>query len=153
MNVDIKNVGKYKALLVNGYLWMMNDENEFLYIEEAVSKCKGNILIAGYGLGLLYERLKDYPNKIDIVEISKDVVDKVGINLRLGDNLIIGDFLKYKFDKKYDTVLVDIWLDWSKETYEKIYKPAIRKAREILNSDGMIWAWGEQEMQRLHGNK
>ncbi len=153
MKVEIQNVGKYKALLVNDELWMMNDENEFLYIEEAVSKCKGgDILIAGYGLGLLYNRLRNWSGKIDLIEISKEVVDKVGIDLRTNDRLLIGDFLRYKFDKKYDAVLVDIWLDWSKETYDNIFIPSMKKAKEILNLDGIIWGWGDHEMQRLHGN-
>ena len=152
MKVEIQNVSKYRALLIDDELWMMDDENEFLYIEEAISKCKGNLLIAGYGLGLLYNRLRDYSGKIDIIEISKEVVDKVGINLREGDDLIINDFLNYNFTKKYDSVLVDIWIDWSKETYHNIFLPAIEKAKQILNLEGVIWAWGEHEMQRFHSN-
>ncbi|MBI2148598.1 hypothetical protein HYU23_02870 [Candidatus Woesearchaeota archaeon] len=155
MKVEVNNIGKYKFLFVNNKLWMSNDENEQLYTNEAISKCKGNVLIVGYGIGLIYNKLKEinYLKKITIVEISKDVIKKVGVKIRENDELIINDFLKNKFEEKYETILLDIWLDWSEKSYKEIFLPSYKKEEKILEKNGIIWAWGEHEMRRFHENK
>lgn len=91
---------------------------------EHVRGAKGDVLIAGMGMGMILLAMQDRPEitSITVIEISQELHDFVRPNLDLNDkvNIIISDIHDYIPDRKFDTVYCDIWNDISANNYEEM---------------------------------
>lgn len=111
------HTGDYVQLYVNGQLMMSDTHMERITNEEFIENAYGRIMIAGLGLGLVLENLR---NKIDSSEVTEiivyekyqDVIDLVAPRFNdLPLEVRLCDILKYKpsKDERYDTIYFDIW--------------------------------------------
>ena len=94
--------------LKNGYCY--NSDTMFLYDFISKFNIKGDVLEVGGGCGVLGLLIKrDFP-KINLTFIEKQKVMAEFIKKNLKENnleaeVIEGDFLEYKFDKKFDFII------------------------------------------------
>ena len=104
-------------------IWMSQTPMECFTLRHSINSAKGKILIAGFGLGWLVNEIskKDNVTHIDVVEFSQELMDwyytqlKQNLNSRI-NNIIIEDFYKfmeYVKTSDYDSILVDIWPNYS----------------------------------------
>lgn len=56
---SLVNAGTYKVLIKDGEIVMSNTQLEITTHQEAIEKAKGNILVAGLGLGMFLTAIKD----------------------------------------------------------------------------------------------
>jgi hypothetical protein len=75
-----------------------------------------SVLIAGLGFGLIPNELSvvNKCSKIDVVEISQEVIDYNTTSGHLPEdiNIIKGDIMSYSTTEKYDLIIVDtVWRD------------------------------------------
>lgn len=128
--------GNYVRLLVNGELVMSDTNMEKRTNSTFCLKAHGDVLIGGLGIGLILLEVQDKPNvrSITIVEKSKDVIDLVGVQLPLKNNvrIINADVFTYKPDMKYNTIYMDIWPSINSDIYENEMKPLIARYRRYL---------------------
>ncbi len=112
--------------------------------KKIAEKARGDVLVAGYGFGILTQFLSNNPrvDSITGVELHKEVIEKCKESGKICGNVIIGDFYSLPEDKKYDCVIGDIWPDIDSK-FLKDYVKFKKKAKKLLKKDGVILAWGK----------
>lgn len=152
--IEILEHKKHRFMWLDKYLWMWDTPQERELQKELAKKSFGNVLVAGYGLGILQKYLLEN-NKVKsiiTVEKYKEVLDKMkGIDKIYG-KIIIEDFYKISENKKFDCVIGDIWPDISKK-FLKDYIKFKNKSNKILKKDGKIIAWGQDYFEYLIDKK
>lgn len=111
--------GKYVRLHIGKQLMMSDTNMEKRTNTEFVNKAHGRVMIAGLGIGLIIENLKDKiksgeVTEIVIIEKYQDVIDLVSPYYSdLPIKYICNDILEYMpaKDEIYDTIYFDIWPD------------------------------------------
>lgn len=106
--------GQFKVLKENGEIWMPNTLMEVTTHQKAIKKAKGNILVAGLGLGMFLKAIKDKKevDKITVIEKSKEVIKLVGKYYQDKKIKIINaDIFQYQTQEKFDFIWLDIWPD------------------------------------------
>jgi hypothetical protein len=114
--VEIHN--NYITLLANNQHWMNNSEYEIESNIDFLLNAKGDVLVAGLGLGFILLPLANVNNvkSITVVEKSKDVISLIGpfVKSRLGDkvNIICDDIFTWEATKPeiFDSIYFDIWM-------------------------------------------
>jgi len=111
--------GEYTFLYRGGTLVMSDTPDEKRDHTEAVLKAKGHCLIAGLGIGMVLNAMaiKKEVERIDVVELSQDVIDLVSGHYEKKFpgkiNFINDSIFDYKPKKnskdKYNVVWFDIW--------------------------------------------
>lgn len=113
----------FPAVLQNGREWMTLMPNETATLENALSRCFGNVVTYGLGLGYFayMASRKDNVNKVTVVEKDKNVIDlftnhllplfpdKDKINIVREDAFYHAEHILPASDTDY--VLADIWHD------------------------------------------
>ncbi|KKL19574.1 hypothetical protein LCGC14_2464100 [marine sediment metagenome] len=115
-----------------------NDHSYFIHIT------KGNILIAGLGIGYVLQEVakKDNVTHITVVEISSEVIQLVWSYYKdkFGDKIEIvnADILEWKPPKgiKYDCAWYDIWNDICLDNYDDMKKLHRKFAKRVMNYQG-----------------
>ena len=115
------SAGDYVKLSVDGVLMMSDTPMERRTNREFIEKAKGNVMIAGLGIGLILENLKPKiksgeVKSIVVYEKFQDVIDLVyPIYSDMPLEVRHEDILTYKPPKgeEYDTIYFDIWPDIS----------------------------------------
>lgn len=145
MKVEILKQYGYHFLWIDGEHWMWDVPVERKIQKSIARQAYGDVLVAGYGLGLVQEYLsknkkvkkivtvEKYP---EIIKVAKETYGK------LYGEVVVKDFYKFRTIKKFDCVIGDIWADITEESladYNKFYK----KARTLVKSNGEILAWGK----------
>lgn len=123
--------GEYIKLIINGQLYMSDTQMERRTNYEFMQEARGDVMIAGLGIGLiiynLIPKIKDGTVKsITVYEKFQDVIDLVEPTIRqqLPDGfdfkVIQADILEYQPPKteKYDTIYFDIWPDISADNHD-----------------------------------
>jgi hypothetical protein len=122
------------------------DHYEFFY------QAKGNVLIAGLGLGMILDAVAKKPEvkHITVVELSKDLIDLVGPTYteRYGKKVLFidADFMTIEPPKgmRYDAVWVDIW-----DTIDADNLPAMAKLqRRWRRFSDWVGFWARREALR-----
>ena len=127
-------------------LWMWDLPEEREAQKQIAEQAFGDVLVAGYGLGLVQELLIENPNvsSVTTVEISPEVLaanQKAGRGLN--GEIVVGDFLSYESDILYDCVVGDIWIDITPRDEDLLtYKKFKEKALSMLKPGGKVLAWG-----------
>lgn len=109
--------GKYVRLSVDGVLMMTDTRMEKLTNVEFCKNANGKVLIAGLGIGLILQNIKNKVKdgtitEIVIIEKCQDVIDLVSpIYSDMPISYICADILEYKPCKEeiFDTIYFDIW--------------------------------------------
>lgn len=115
------SAGEYVKLIVDGVLMMSDTPMERRTNREFIDKAKGDVMIAGLGIGLILENLKPKVESgevksIVIYEKFQDVIDLVyPIYSDMPLEVRYEDILTYKPPRgeEYDTIYFDIWPDIS----------------------------------------
>ena len=117
---------------------MSNTPMEQITHIKAINNARGNILVAGLGLGMYLYNIKDKKNieSITVVEYSDEVIQMVGKYFKEYDKIkIIKDnIFDYIPNIKYDFAFFDIWSDISEENRKdfQILKEKFSEIKEII---------------------
>lgn len=149
--VEIIKQKNHTFLWINDYLWMWDIPVEREYQRQIASKAYGDVLVAGYGLGLVQEYLLKNPSVTSVVTIEK--IPEVITECRkfydtIHGGVEIGDFFDYSEEKRFDCVIGDAWEEILPEflaDYEKFKE----KAGKLVKKDGKILAWGQDYFEHL----
>lgn len=152
--IVLHDIGGDHYLYINGHLWMYNLGEEKKMQKKISDQAYGEVLVVGYGLGIVHQFLKENPNvrSITTVEKYQKVID---INTEVYDlvygEVIIADFHRYTSEKKFDCVIGDIWEDID-EQYLPKYNRFKKRAQKFLKPGGKMLAWGKNYFEFLNQN-
>lgn len=154
--IEIVQYKGHKFMFINGYLWMWDTPQERRLQKELANKAFGDVLVAGYGFGILTKFLLKNPKvkSVTTVEKYKEVIEKMKSLDKIYGKIIINDFYTVSENKKYDCVVGDIWPDIDSK-FLKDYIKFKEKANRLLKKNGksIILAWGKDFFEYLLENK
>jgi len=140
-------------------LWMWNVPNEICAQKQIADQAYGEVLVAGYGLGLVQKLLLENPEVTRVVtcEIEPQVIE---VNKKrygkLWGEIVLCDFCQFSPGKKFDCVIGDIWLDIMPE-YLGDYLDFRKKAKSLVKKRGKILGWGldyfEYKLKKTKGGE
>lgn len=141
-------------MFIDGYLWMWNTPQESELQEDLAKKSFGNVLVAGYGLGILPKFLiKNHRVKsVTTVEKYKEVIEKMKEFGKIYGKVVISDFYNLPENQKFDCIIGDIWPDINAK-FLKDYVKFKSKAQKLLKKNGKILAWGKDYFEFLMKKK
>lgn len=140
---------KYCRLLVNGRVMMTDAEFERSSNSLVISKCRGNALIAGLGIGLILKPFLHRCDSVTVIEKNADVIELIAPRFPTV-KVICEDIFKWTPAKgaKYDTIYFDIWADFCSDDVEAA-KGLQRKFKRYLQANGWIGNWAGEAMKTL----
>lgn len=144
-NVFIRNPlmklegGIYKKLInrIDGVV-MSNTPMERKTHIEAINKAKGNVLVAGLGLGMYLQNIKDKEEvtSITVIEKSKEVIELIAKYFKDCQKIKIinEDIFNYTPDIKFEFAFLDIWSDISEDNLVEfdILREKFKEIPEII---------------------
>jgi len=154
MKVDIIQHKNNKLMFINDDLWMWDTPRERKLQKQLSDKAFGNVLVAGYGLGIVQSFLlkNSRVKSVKTVEKYKDVIEKMKESGKIQGNVTICDFYKFSNGVKYDCIIGDIWEDID-PLFLKDYVKFKKKANTLLKPNGLILAWGKEFYEYLLNKK
>lgn len=162
------------SLQIGREVVMVDDPLNWYGMQDLAKNCKGKVLIAGLGLGLILHALQsnNEVTEIYVIESNKDVIDlmknniptdsrikiihedfwdyidKIGLNRFEDINEKFKEYIKiHKIVGDYDTVLIDIW--WGKGSPEIGREMTILKIKlqaYMPNAKIMIWGICDKDL-------
>jgi hypothetical protein len=137
--------GKYAKLIVNGCLNMSDTRMEHHTNFEVVHQARGNVLLAGLGLGMILHPILKKPEVLSVTVIEKcaDVIALISPTVKHPRLTIIhGDIYEWKPAKgtKFDTIYFDVWSDQSTDDLEDMRKLHMR-FRPYKVKEGWMNSW------------
>ena len=146
-------ISKAKILKQNGNnflwlghdLWMWDIPIERKQQKKIADQAFGDVLVVGYGLGLVQYYLAQNPKVTSLTTVEKfpEVVREVKRAFRKTyGNIVIRDFYRFRTEKKYDSIIGDIWEDITEESLPK-YNRFVNRAEPLLKKRGRVLAWGK----------
>lgn len=150
MKIEILHHKKHKFMFIDDCLWMLDTPQEKDLQKELANKSFGNVLVAGYGFGILTEFLLKNPKveSVTTVEKHKEVIKKMKTFGKIYGKIIINNFYDLPENKKYDCIIGDIWPEIDTK-FLKDYVKFKRKAKKLLKKKGVILAWGKDFFEYL----
>ena len=148
--IEILDYKGHKFMFIDGYLWMWDIPRERNLQKDLANKAFGNVLIAGYGFGILTEYCLKNPKvkSVTTVEKYREVIDKMKEYGKIFGKIIINDFYELSENQKFDCVIGDIWPDIDAE-FLTDYVNFKNKSEKLLNRDGLLLAWGKDYYEFL----
>jgi len=149
--------GAYAQLFVGGSMVMSDTQMERRSNYEVVRMAKGDVLIAGLGLGMVLVPIlaKDEVTSVTVIEMSQDAIDLVEPHIRkaLGDKadkltVICSDIFEWKPPRgaRWDTIYFDIWTDLCTDNLKEMTKLHRRFARR-KNPGGWMDSWEKAKLR------
>lgn len=151
MKIEILKQKGYNFLWIDKYLWMWDIPAEQEAQKNIANKAYGNVLIAGYGLGIIQKYLTQNPKVTLIKTIEKhyEIIEMCKKEYKKIYGCIeYSNFYDYNTTFKFDCIIGDIWEDILPRCL-KDYKKFKNKAKTLLKSDGKILAWGKDFYEYL----
>ena len=152
--------GDYVRLHINDELYMSDTPMEQRTNREFVNKANGDVMIAGLGIGLVLENLRESVRNgkvrsITIYEKYQDVIDLVSpIYKDMPITYKCADILEYKpsRDEKYDTIYFDIWPSVTSDNLPDMKLLANRWKFHLKRDNPNHWmdSWMKKECQYLN---
>ncbi len=143
--VEIIQQKGYNFLWIDDDVWMWDIPQEQIAQQRISEEAYGNVLVAGYGLGILQRQLTQNPNitSLTTIEILPEIIaaNQEAYGKVYGD-IIIGDFYDFSTSNQYDCVIGDVWMDIEPEALAEYHKFEDH-ARTLAKADGKILAWGQ----------
>lgn len=149
--------GTYARLVVNGELMMtdtpMEQRSNLLFVEKA----KGDVLIAGLGIGMVLQAILQKPEvgTVLVLEKYQDVIDLVSPQFQeyLDEgklHILCEDILDWHADDDWtwDTIYFDIWPTISIDNLDDMNR-LDNQFRYHLNPEGWIDSWERTALRRL----
>lgn len=140
-----------RYLYIDGKLWMWDTPKERDQQAEVAQEARGDVLVAGYGFGLVQRFLTENARVRSVTSVEKfrEVVDEARkLYGKIYGEVVIGDFFDFDTDRRFDCVVGDIW-----EEVMPIYLPDYvrfkEKAKTLLRPGGVIRAWGQDFFEYL----
>jgi len=159
--VEILEQKGYHFLWINNgggpELWMWDVPSEVEDQKEIAGQAYGEVLVAGYGMGVVQSFLLANPQvkTVTTVEISPEVIEECQrVFGQVHGQIVVGDFYDYDTNKRFDCVVGDIWIDQAGRNLEE-YKQFKQKAASLLKPDGKVLGWGSdyfEFMLQQNGN-
>ena len=149
--MDYVPAGRYAKLKVNGRLVMSDTSMEHRTNWGVVREARGNVLIAGLGLGMILHPILAKPEVLSVTVVEKypDVITLIAPTVQHEKLTIIeGDIYEWKPAKgtKYDVLYFDIWADQSTDDLEDMRKLHLR-FRSYKIKDGWMNSWRRDELR------
>lgn len=155
LKVEILQQKGHNFLWIDDLLCMWDIPTEIREQKQVASEAYGEVLVAGYGLGMVQKYLTENLKVKSVLTIEK--LEEVA-NLakktygRIYGDVEINDFYNYNSERKFDCVIGDIWKDitpWDLGDYKKFKS----KAGKLVKENGKILAWGQKFFEYLLKNK
>lgn len=150
--VEIIQMKGNNFLWINDYLWMWDIKAEKEAQRRLAKPAYGDVLVAGYGLGLVQKFLLENENvsSVTTIELTKKVIDEnIRVFGKVHGEVIIGDFFDYNpSDNKFDCVIGDICDDIFPE-YLPDYKKIKAHSANLLKPNGKLLQWGGDYFEYL----
>lgn len=148
--IEIFEKNKHRFMFIDSYLWMWDTPQETELQENLAKKSFGDVLIAGYGFGILPKILlvNSKVKSVTTVEIYKEVIEKMKEFGKINGEVIIDDYYNLSEDKKYDCIVGDIWPDIDAK-FLTDYMKFKKKAKKLLKKNGKMLAWGKDFFEYL----
>lgn len=148
--VKILQYEKARVLFINGDLWMWDTPRERKLQKELSNLAFGDVLVAGYGFGIVTKFLLKNPKvkSVTTVERYEEILKAVSKTEKIAGKVFVCDFYKFPTDKKFDCIVGDIWQDIDEE-FLKDYIKFKQKASKLLKKNGKILAWGQDYYEYL----
>lgn len=153
--VEIIKQKGHNFLWVDDYLWMWDIPEERKDQEEIAQQAFRDVLMAGYGLGLVQEYLleNEKVNSLLSIEEFKEVIEECKkVYGKIYGKIEIGDFYDYFPSQKFDCIIGDIWPDQALRHIEDYIKFK-NKAKILLKEGGKILGWGMDYFEYLLESK
>lgn len=130
---------------------MVDDPLQWYGMQDLAKHCKGKVLVAGLGLGLIIHALQDNRDvtEIHVIERDLDVISLMADNLPQENRkwqIIHADAFWYleHTGEKYDTVVMDIW--WGSASHEIGIGMMIAQTQvKLRQSDARLMIWGHKD--------
>ena len=160
---DVISPGEYIRLMVGDDVMMADTPMERLTSRCVLYGAKGNVFIAGLGLGMipetLHERMNEEAdgsviNSVTVVENNTNVIELVWPQLSCSNDsrfsLVVADARTYipHRSKRFDYAFLDIWPDICGDNYEEM-KQMKRHYRKYMVKKGLIDVWRMDDTQEL----
>lgn len=150
------SAGDYVRLVVNGELMMSDTDMEKRTNAEFIENAKGRVMIAGLGIGLILENLRDkiangVVTSIVVYEKYQDVIDLVGHRYKdLPIEIHCEDIMEYRPKKGevYDTIYFDIWPTISTDNLDDMRKLHLRW-KSHKTKDAWMNSWMRDHLRRM----
>jgi spermidine synthase len=149
--VEIIKQKGYNFLWIDGHLWMWDIPEEVEDQKEIAEQARGDVLVAGYGLGVVQRYLlrNNNVNSVVTVELLEDIMKECQkVYGTIYGEYVVGDFYEYQTEKRYDCIIGDIWPDLSPRHLDYFTRFKI-KAQTLLKPNGKILGWGMDYMEFL----
>lgn len=132
---------RYVRLFVNGVLFMTDAEFERLSNLAIIRAAKGDVLIAGLGIGLILPPIQATCTSVTVVEKSADVIALVADKFP-GVRVVHADILDWKpqAGSRWDTIYFDIWPDICTDDLAEATR-LHKRFRKYLRPDGVMDSW------------
>lgn len=147
LNADI-----YTRLIVNDTLWMTDAEFECWTNAPFLRTAKGDVLIAGLGLGLILTPLltNKAVSSVTVLEISPDVIALIGPHFNSKKLTIINVDARAWTPpaKAFDVIYFDIWANVPNGDNKAEVAALKRRYRRSLKTGGRSSVWCEAMMKR-----
>ncbi len=151
MKIEILKQKGNRFLWINDYLWMWDIPIEQKIQKRIASEAYGNVLVAGYGLGIVQKYLLQNKRVTSVItteihpKIEQLCKEEYG---RIYGEIINIDFYNYNPISKFYCIVGDVWEEIAPEGLEE-YKKFKNKANQLLYSGGKILAWGKNYFEYL----
>ena len=154
VKIEILHHNNHKFMFLDGYLWMWDTPQETELQEDLAKKSFGDVLVAGYGLGILPKFLltNQKVKSVTTIEVHKEVIKKMREFGKIYGKIIIGNYYDLPENKKYDCIIGDIWPDIDAK-FLNDYISFKRKSRKLLKKNGKVLAWGKDFFEYLLKDK
>lgn len=142
--------GKHVRLVVCGEIMMSDTEMEKASNREFVRKAKGDVLIAGLGIGLIIKPIVDKPEVTSIIVVEKypDVIKLVSPHVQHPKlSIANADIFELKTKQQFDTIYFDIWPTITTDNLPEM-ATLNRKFARNLRPGGWRGAWMQRELRR-----
>ena len=143
--------GDYVRLMVNGDVMMSDTPMEYRTNFSFINNAKGKVFIAGLGIGVVLNALREKINngiitEIIVLEKDQNIINLVAPffkDLRDKVKIICGDIYTYFPDdvETFDTIYFDIWYSITEANNEVAYLN--RRWGQKLKKGSWISHWGK----------
>ncbi len=139
---------KYARLIVNGHLYMTDAEFECWTNAEFIENARGDVLVAGLGIGLILGPILKLPRvtSVTVLEISPDVISLIAPLYKSPKlKAIVADAYKWEAPRKaFDCVYLDIWANVPNSDDRQDIVSLKKKYRSSLRPGGWLGVWCEK---------
>lgn len=151
--MKIVKIDKNFWLKDNNIFWMSNKSSEMIEIEHVNTLIRGNVLVAGLGLGLCVDRFIENPNvkHITVVERDESVIELVTYSHpRIPVEIIHNDIYEYfkTATEKYDFIYGDIVNHWTGDNNIDEYLKFMEMGKQLLKDNGEIYHWENNKFKK-----